>query len=97
MSHDRDPLWDALKSHSKEKFAADRARFMEQAKAEDDGGWVKHTEFHWSRQLAGKRLDYWPSRKKWQYEGRVQRGDVQRFICSRNKASASGSSGDSNA
>ena len=77
---ERDPIWDALKAHKKEKFDNDRARFLANAQQQDDGGWVKHTEFHWSRTVAGKRLDYWPSRKKWQYEGRVQRGDVQRFI-----------------
>ena len=77
---ERDPIWDALKAHKKEKFDNDRARFLVNAQQQDDGGWVKHTEFHWSRTVAGKRLDYWPSRKKWQYDGRVQRGDVQRFI-----------------
>lgn len=77
---ERDPIWDALKAHKKEKFDNDRARFLVNAQQQDDGGWVKHTEFHWSRTVAGKRLDYWPSRKKWQYEGRVQRGDVQIFI-----------------
>lgn len=77
---DRDPFWDALKAHKKEKFAADRAQFLAQAVAADDGGWTKHTDWHWSRQLNGKRLDYWPSRKKWMYEGKVSRGDVARFI-----------------
>ena len=28
---DRDPIWDALKEHSKSKFDADRERFMAQA------------------------------------------------------------------
>lgn len=77
---DRDPIWDAMKEHSKGKFDADRARFLEQAQATDDGGWTKHTEYHWSRTVAGHRLDYWPSRKKWQYQGQVRRGDVQKFI-----------------
>lgn len=80
MSDERDPLWDALKQHAKAKFDADRARFMAQAVAQDDGGWTKHTEHHWSRMVAGKRLDYWPSRKKYQFDGRVMRGDVARFI-----------------
>ena len=81
MSTDRDPIWDAMKQHSREKFSADRAAAMAAAVAADDGGWTKHTEHHWSRTVAGKRLDYWPSRKKWMYAGgRVQRGDVQQFI-----------------
>lgn len=77
---DRDPVWDALKEHSKAKFDADRARFLAQAAANNDGGWTIHTDYHWSRTVNGKRLDYWPSRKKWQYEGRVTRGDVYKFI-----------------
>jgi hypothetical protein len=77
---DRDPLWDCLKQHSKDKFNADRAMFLEQANANDDGGWTKHTEFHWSRTVRGDRLDYWPSRKKFQYRGKVRRGDVWRII-----------------
>lgn len=80
---DRDPIWDALKEHSKAKFDADRERFMSQAVEQDDGGWTKHTQYHWSRTVGGKRLDYWPSRKKWQYEGKVQRGAVQAFIRSK--------------
>lgn len=66
------------------KFAADRKTFMEKAVAEDDGGWVRHTEYHWARIVAGKRLDYWPSRSKFQYDGKVMRGDVYQFIASRN-------------
>ena len=71
---DRDPIWDALKERSQQKFNADRQRFLTQAQADDDGGWTKHTEWHWSRSVNGERLDYWPSRKKFQYRGRVQRG-----------------------
>lgn len=77
---DRDEIWDALKEHKKSKFDEDRARFMKQANEENDGGWSIHTDYHWSRMVAGRRLDYWPSRKKYQYEGRVMRGDVVAFI-----------------
>lgn len=77
---DRDPIYDAMKQQSREKFDADRARFAAEAAAADDGGWVKHTEHHWSRNVGGKRLDYWPSRKKYQFDGRVMRGDVMAFI-----------------
>lgn len=73
MTHG-DPIWDALKTHSKGKFDADRSRFLDEARAADDGGWTKHTAFHWSRTVDGARLDYWPSRKKFQYRGRVMRG-----------------------
>lgn len=53
---------------------------MAKATSNDDGGWQKHTPYHWSRTVAGKRLDYWPSRNKYQYGGKVLHGDVQTFI-----------------
>lgn len=77
---DRDPIYDALKEISREKFDADRARFMSQAEAEDDGGWHKHSQHHWSRMLNGERLDYWPSRKKYQWRGKVRRGAVMDVV-----------------
>ena len=76
----RDPIYDALKEHSKAKFDADRARFASQAEAADDGGWHKHSPHHWSRTVAGDRLDYWPTRKKYQFRGKVRRGDVYAVI-----------------
>lgn len=76
----RDPIFDALKQHSKEKFDADRAKFLADAVELDDGGWTKHTDYHWSRIVAGHKLQYWPSRKKFQYKGKVRRGDVLGFI-----------------
>ena len=76
----RDEIYDILKEHSKEKFDADRARFLAEANSSDDGGWTKHTEYHWSRMVNGRKIDYWPSRKKFSYRGKVQRGDVYAFI-----------------
>ncbi len=72
----RDEIYDIMKQHSEGKFAADRRRFLEDAmKPENnDGGWTEHTKYHWSRTVDGHRLDYWPSRKKWQYKGKVKRG-----------------------
>jgi hypothetical protein len=70
----RDEIWDELKDHGTEKFNADRQRFLEEATSDDDGNWTKHDTYHWSRTVNGKRLDYWPSRKKWQYDGKVKRG-----------------------
>lgn len=43
-------------------------------------GWQKHTDYHYSRTIKGKRLDYWPSKKKFQYEGKIMTGDVFSFI-----------------
>ena len=76
----RDEIWDDLKTYSKQKFDADRAKFLSQAVQKDDGSWTKHTEYHWSRTLKDKRLDYWPSRKKYQYGKLIRRGDVYSFI-----------------
>ena len=77
---DRDPIWDAIKEHKKNKFDADRKQFLEQANRGDDGGWTKHTEYHWTRMVDGDRLDYWPSRKKYQWRGKILRGDVMKIV-----------------
>lgn len=73
-------IWQDLRACKKEKFDADRARFLADAQAADDGGWTKHTQWHWSRMVNGERLDYWPSRKKYQYRGKVKRGDVMKIV-----------------
>lgn len=85
----RDPIWDDLKAFSKQKFDEDRARFLAEAKSPEnnDGGWTEHTEYHWSRTLAGSKLDYWPSRRKWRYRGKTSRGDVNAFIAVREATS----------
>lgn len=51
----------------------------------DASGWEIHTEYHWSRTLNGRRLDYWPSRNKFQYNGKVMTGDVAGFIKNRER------------
>lgn len=66
-----------------------RERRERNLRSANDEGWKKHTEYHWSRQLNGKRLDYWPSRNKFQYQGRVMVGDVEGFIRKREKKSQS--------
>lgn len=76
----RDPIYDALKDHVKDKFDADRSRFLASAVADDDGGWTKHTPYHWSRMVGPDKLDYWPSRKKFQFKGKVRRGNVSAII-----------------
>ena len=54
-----------------------KKRNLESASKE---GWNLHTEWHWSRTLNGKRLDYWPSKNKFQYNGKIMCGDVDGFI-----------------
>jgi len=43
-------------------------------------GWTIHTFWHWSKMLNGNKLDYWPSKKKFMYRGKVKTGDVLEFI-----------------
>lgn len=58
----------------------DKARKAKNLASANPEGWTIHTEHHWSRALNGKRLDYWPSRNKFQYAGKVMTGDVLGFI-----------------
>ncbi len=76
----RDPIWDAMKALSKEKFDSDREAFLQEALEKDDGGWTKHSPHHWTRDLCGHRLQYWPSRNKFHYRGKTRRGDVYKFM-----------------
>jgi hypothetical protein len=68
--------FNALKEHDKE-------RRKKNLNAAIDDGWKKHTPYHWSRKLNGKRLDYWPSRNKFKYNDNVMCGDVAGFIRNR--------------
>ena len=63
----------------------DKERKKRNLEKADPTDWTIHTEYHWSRTLNGARLDYWPSRNKFQYNGKVMCGDVQGFIRKRCK------------
>lgn len=72
----------AMREHRKER----RAQSLSRAEKRDwPVQWTVHTEYHWSCTLAGKRLDYWPSGGKFQYEGRVHIGGIHGFIKKRLK------------
>lgn len=64
----------------KEQDRQRRERNLENA---DPKGWTLHTPYHWSRDLNGSRLDYWPTKNKFKYEDRVMCGDVEGFIRNR--------------
>ena len=66
---DMGDLFRDLKAHNMRRAAKNLA-------SADPAGWVKHTPWHWSREFNGKRPDYWPSRNRFQYEGKVMTGDV---------------------
>ncbi|QIG66083.1 hypothetical protein PQB35_gp27 [Ochrobactrum phage vB_OspP_OH] len=51
----------------------------------DDTGWNVHTPYHWSRDLNGSKIDYWPTRNKFRWRGRTYVGDVVGFIKNREK------------
>lgn len=61
----------------------DQARKRRNLIKADPAGWTIHTEYHWSRVLNDKRLDYWPSRNKFQYRNKIMCGDVVGFIKNR--------------
>lgn len=42
--------------------------------------WHKLTKWHWRTDVAGKRLDFYPTKRKWQYAGEWHEGDVGAFI-----------------
>lgn len=46
-------------------------------------GWTQHTPYHWSRDLNGHRLDYWPTTTRFQYKGKIMCGGVEGFIRNR--------------
>lgn len=50
------------------------------------GGWTKHSEYHYSRHIGKHKLNYWPSRNKWQWGAAVFTGtfdNLVRFIKNR--------------
>lgn len=46
-------------------------------------GWTCHNETHWSYQLLGDRLDYWPGPMRFRWRGKTMTGDVHKFISKR--------------
>ena len=80
---DMGEVFNAMREADKERRERNLNKF-------DPTGWNKHTEYHYSCLLNGKRLDYWPSRNRFQYNGRVMTGDVVGFIRKREAAKRQG-------
>ena len=65
--------WDEIKKAAKE-------RRLNEANCHFDAihnpmpGWTKHTPHHWSHDLCGDRMDYWPSTGKWRWRNCIYRG-----------------------
>ncbi len=56
-----------------------RYRNLDKAK-ESKLPWIKHTEWHWSLDLCGDRLDYWPTKNKFRWRRHTYQGGVEGFI-----------------
>lgn len=80
----RDEFWDDFKAFKNESKRIRSEENLNAAHEKDDGLWTKHTDYHWSRKVNGKRLDYWPSRSKFKLAGWTypKTGDVMEFIAS---------------
>jgi len=72
-------IFNSMRKHDKER----RAKHLDDAQ-QSQIPWTKHTEWHWSTTLNECRLDYWPSRTRFRYQGKTMVGDVEGFI--RNKS-----------
>jgi len=70
---DMGEIFNEMRQHDKER----KAKNLDNSCSD---GWKKHTAYHWSRYLNNKRLDYWPSRNKFMYQGHVMCGNIESFI-----------------
>ena len=71
----------ALSESTKEKKARQLAE-------SDTSGFVHHSLHHHSKMVAGDRLDWWPSTRRWTYRGELHFGDqtaLHGFIRNRRK------------
>ena len=64
--------WEVIKIRNKRR----KKRNLTRALNEDDGQWIKHTEYHWKRYVGPdkKPLDYWPTSGKWKWRGKIRKG-----------------------
>lgn len=80
MSREDWEVFDALKQERKEKRESRRAAFT------GGDGWTRHHETHWSYELLGDRLDYWPGPMRFRWRNKTMNGDVCAFIRKREAA-----------
>ena len=86
LESERDDEWGALKQMRKdaqENRSQLRTEWEQKFKDGQLEGWTRFSETHYRFDLKGHPLDYWPGKKKWQYRGKIKRGDVLSFIKSR--------------
>jgi len=69
-----------------EMRANTKAHHAKMLAAANTEGWVKHTEWHYSKTASGHRMDWWPGSGKAQLDGRMIYGHhkvnaaIKRFI-----------------
>ena len=68
-------IFNAMREHDAER----RQRNLEKAR-KSELPWVRHTEWHWSLELLGDRLDYWPTKNKFRWRDKTYNGGVEGFI-----------------
>lgn len=66
-----------LKEHNKRRR---QKNLSNNEKKLGSGRWIQYTAYHYGTTLLGHRLDFWPSKNKWQWRGRIHTGDVFKFI-----------------
>jgi hypothetical protein len=81
---DMGEIFNAMREHDRER----RTRNLENAFAEGTDGWTVHTPIHWSRDLLGDRIDYWPTRNKFRWRRKTRTGNVKGFIDKREREAA---------
>jgi hypothetical protein len=89
LESERDDDWGALKAMRKEAQVHRSQLRSEWEQKFDRGelvGWTRFSETHYRFVLNGLPLDYWPGKKKWQYQGKIHKGDVLGFIQRRVKS-----------
>ena len=64
---DASEMWRDWNAATKEKRATQLAE-------SDTTGFIKHTNYHFSQDVAGHRLDWWPSTRRWQYKQHIYYG-----------------------
>lgn len=67
---DMGDLFNSMKTQKKEH----RAKMLTQA---NTVGWTRHTEYHYSRDFNGKRMNWWPSAGKAQLNGKMIYGHIK--------------------
>ena len=76
-------MGDMYREMREEKQKRHHENWMRDSDLMKDDKWTEHTVHHYSKDLSGGRLQYWPSSNKWHFRGKVHHGSyakLQEFI-----------------